>query len=192
MITLAGFIVDQEFVFRQGIHGNNHCAAVDTSDHKNMEENLLRFKNIGTLALAPAVGIILSATAGAAEMAKYEVVDESSIPKSLTGKPGDPAKGRKLAINRKKGNCLACHVMPIPEQQFHGNLGPSLVGVAERYDEGELRLRVVDAKVVNPDTTMPAFYRSTGLHRVLKNFQGKTILAAQDVEDIVAYLKTLK
>jgi len=82
--------------------------------------------------------------------------------------------------------------MPIPEQQFHGNLGPSLVGVGERYDEGELRLRVVDAKVVNPDTTMPAFYRSSGLHRVLKKFQGKTILAAQDVEDIVAYLTTLK
>ena len=56
-------------------------------------------------------------------------------------------------------------MMPIPEQQFHGNLGPSLVGVGERYDEGELRLRVVDAKVVNPDTTMPAFYRSSGLHR---------------------------
>jgi len=125
-------------------------------------------------------------------MAKYEIVDDTSIPKSLTGKPGDPAMGRKLAINRKKGNCLACHVMPISEQQFHGNLGPSLVGVGERYDEGELRLRVVDAKVVNPDTTMPAFYRSSGLHRVLKKFQGKTILAAQDVEDIVAYLKTLK
>jgi len=152
----------------------------------------LRFKNFGTLALGAVVGLALSSAVGAAEMAKYEVVDDSSIPKSLTGKTGDPANGRKLAINRKKGNCLACHVMPIPEQQFHGNLGPSLVGVGERYDEGELRLRVVDAKVVNPDTTMPAFYRSSGLHRVLKKFQGKTILAAQDVEDIVAYLTTLK
>ena len=152
----------------------------------------MRFKNFGTLALGAVVGLALSSAVGAAEMAKYEVVDDSSIPKSLTGKTGDPANGRKLAINRKKGNCLACHVMPIPEQQFHGNLGPSLVGVGERYDEGELRLRVVDAKVVNPDTTMPAFYRSSGLHRVLKKFQGKTILAAQDVEDIVAYLTTLK
>jgi len=192
MIRLAGFIVDQKSVFRQGTHGNNNYAVVDTSDHKNMEENLLRFNNIATLALGALVGLALSSTASAAEMAKYEIVDDTSIPKSLTGKPGDPANGRKLAINRKKGNCLACHVMPIPEQQFHGNLGPSLVGVAERYDEGELRLRVVDAKVVNPDTTMPAFYRSSGLHRVLKKFQGKTILAAQDVEDIVAYLKTLK
>jgi len=157
-----------------------------------MEENLLRFKNFGTLALGAVVALTLSSAVGAAEMAKYEVVDDSSIPESLTGKPGDPANGRKLAINRKKGNCLACHMMPIPEQQFHGNLGPSLVGVGERYDEGELRLRVVDAKVVNPDTTMPAFYRSSGLHRVLKKFQGKTILAAQDVEDIVAYLTTLK
>lgn len=139
-----------------------------------------------------ALTLAVHGDAAAAESVKYKVVDESSIPKSLTGKPGDPKKGRALAINRKKGNCLACHVMPIPEQPFHGNIGTDLNGVGSRYSEGELRLRVVDPKVVNPDTIMPAFYKTAGLHRVLKKWQGKTIIGAQDVEDIIAYLKTLK
>ena len=146
-------------------------------------------------ALAAVVGLVLgtSAIAGeAAKLVKYQIVDESSIPKSLTGKPGDAKKGRKVAIHAKKGNCLACHKMPIPEQQFHGNIAPDLKGVAGRYSAGELRLRVVDSKVLNEDTIMPAFYRNTGFHRVLKKFTGKTVLSAQDVEDVVAYLLTLK
>jgi len=149
-----------------------------------------------TLAIA-AIGVAMSLAVSAdgvhaAEMAKYKVVDEHSIPKSLTGKAGDPANGRKLAIHRKKGNCLACHKMPIPEQLFHGTLGPDLAGVASRYSEGELRLRIVDPKVLNDDTIMPAFYRDSGYTAVLKPFKGKTIISAQDVEDIVAYLMTLK
>jgi sulfur-oxidizing protein SoxX len=122
----------------------------------------------------------------------YKVIDETSIPQALTDQPGDPANGRAVAIHRKKGNCLACHIMPIPEQSFHGEIGPDLNGVASRYDEGELRLRVVDAKVLNADTIMPAYYKTEGLHRVLKGFQGKTVLSAQEIEDVVAYLLTLK
>ena len=146
-------------------------------------------------ALVAVVGIA-SGTAALAqdstELVKYVVDDESSIAQSLTGKPGDATAGRAAAINRKQGNCLACHVMPIPEQPFHGQIGPDLAGVADRYSEGEIRLRVVDSKVVNPDTIMPAFYKNEGLHRVLKKFQGKTILSAEQVEDIVAYMMTLK
>ena len=122
----------------------------------------------------------------------YEVVDEAAIPQALTEDPGDPDNGRALAIHRKKGNCLACHIMPIPEQSFHGEIGPDLNGVAGRYDAGELRLRLVDPKVVNPDTIMPSYYKNDGYHRVLKDFQGKTLLTAQEVEDIIAYLQTLK
>jgi len=149
-----------------------------------------------TLAIA-AIGVAMSlavSTDGvrAAEMAKYKIVDDHEIPKSLTGKAGDPANGRKLAIHRKKGNCLACHKMPIPEQLFHGTIGPDLNGVGSRYTEAEIRLRVVDPKVVNEDTIMPSFYRESGYTAVLKNFKGKTIISAQDVEDIVAYLMTLK
>lgn len=128
----------------------------------------------------------------APELMKYKIVDEHAIPKSLTGKAGDPANGRKVAIHRKKGNCLACHSMPIPEQQFHGNIGPDLAGVASRYSEGELRLRLVNPKVVNEDTIMPAFYKNDGYTAVLKKFKGKTVISAQEVEDIVAYLMTLK
>lgn len=136
-----------------------------------------------TLAGTIAVG------AQAAEVAQYSVVDET-IPASLTGKPGDAANGKKVVIHRKKGNCLACHVMPIPEQQFHGKTGPDLTGIAHRMDEATLRMRIVDPKVINADTMMPSFYK-IGQHRVLKKFEGKTILSAQEVEDVVAYLLTL-
>jgi len=125
-------------------------------------------------------------------LVSYTIVDDNSIPKSLTGKSGDPANGRKLAINRKKGNCLACHAMPIPEQQFHGETAPSLYGVGNRLSAGELRLQIVNSKVTNEDTMMPSFYRTFGFNRPLKKFVGKSILEAQDVEDIVAYLLTLK
>jgi len=125
-------------------------------------------------------------------LVSYVIVDDMSIPKSLTGKAGDAEKGRALAINRKKGNCLACHAMPIPEQQFHGETGPTLYGVGNRLSEGELRLQLVNSKVTNEDTLMPSFYRTFGFNRPLKKFAGKSILTAQEVEDIVAYLKTLK
>ncbi len=141
------------------------------------------------------VTVSMTSAAVAGEMAKlvkYKVMDETSIPASLTGMPGDAKKGRKTAINRKKGNCLACHSMPIPEQPYHGQIGPDLKGVASRYKEGEIRLRIVNPKIVNADSIMPAFYRNDGLHRVLKKFKGKTVLSAAEVEDIVAYMMTLK
>ncbi|MDH5189321.1 MAG: sulfur oxidation c-type cytochrome SoxX [Rhodospirillaceae bacterium] len=142
-------------------------------------------------AFGVAVAGAISFSAQAEEMmATFEIVD-GTIPQSLTGTPGDADAGRKTAIDRKKGNCLACHVMPIPEQQFHGETGPALDGIGDRLSEAELRMRMVDAKVINPDTMMPSFYK-TGQHMVLKKFEGKTILSAQEVEDVVAYLLTLK
>ena len=122
----------------------------------------------------------------------YEIVDDSSIPKSLTGVAGDPAKGKKVAVGRKKGNCLACHAMPIPEQQFHGETAPSLYGVGNRLSAGELRMQLVNSKVTNDSTTTPSYYRTCGLERPLKKFVGQTLLSAQEVEDVVAYLQTLK
>jgi len=146
--------------------------------------------------LGLATALLLASGAALADEMKdviktYTIVD-NTIPKSLTGTPGDPVNGRKVVISRKKGNCLACHEMPIPEQQFHGRISPDLADVADRYTQAELRMRVVDPKVLNPDTIMPAFYKNAGLHRVMKKFQGKTILSAQEVEDVVAYLMTLK
>ena len=133
---------------------------------------------------------LLGTMATGANAHDYTIVDDT-IPASLTGVPGDPVKGKKLAINRKKGNCLACHQMPIPEQQFHGEIGPDLTMVGSYLSEAEIRMRIVNPKVINPDTIMPAFHK-VSMNRVLKKFKGKTILGAQDIEDIVAYLMTLK
>ncbi len=130
-----------------------------------------------------------------AEMAKFEITggDAPAIEKSLTGKAGDAAKGKKLAINRKKGNCLACHVVTVlKDVPYHGEVAPTLDGVAGRYKPGQLRMMIVDQKKYFPDTIMPAMYRNTGLHRVQKKWQGKTILTAQEVEDVLAFLLTLK
>jgi sulfur-oxidizing protein SoxX len=120
-------------------------------------------------------------------------VDNYAINAPLCGLTGNPERGRVLAYERKKGNCLSCHTMPIPEEPFHGNIGPNLAGVGERYSEGQLRLRIVDMKVINPMTLMPGFYKNPEqLVRVMKEFQGKPPLTAQEVEDVVAYLETLK
>ena len=151
---------------------------------------LRRFSAIAP-AVALALGLVAGSGAGAEELVAYRIVDDARIDQSLTGTPGDAARGRAVAFNTKQGNCLACHKMPIPEQQFHGTVGPDISEVGGALSEGELRLRVVNAKGLNPDTIMPAFYRNDGFQRVMKKFQGKTILSAQQVEDVVAYLLTL-
>lgn len=117
---------------------------------------------------------------------------QDSISQSLSGQPGDAVRGRALVANRTVGLCLLCHSGPIPEERFQGNLAPSLEGAGSRSTPGQLRLRLVDARRLNPDTIMPPYYRLDGLTRVAKNFQGKTILTGQQIEDVVAYLATLK
>ncbi|MCR9255735.1 MAG: sulfur oxidation c-type cytochrome SoxX [Alphaproteobacteria bacterium] len=121
-------------------------------------------------------------------------IEDGKIAASLTGKPGDPVEGRKWFADRKLGNCLACHQnADLSEQQFHGEVGPTLDGVADRWTPEELRAIVVNSKAaLYEGTIMPAFYRTSGLNRVADNFAGKTILSAQQVEDVVAYLMTLK
>jgi len=120
--------------------------------------------------------------------------EEESIAMSLTGEPGDAVRGREVFANRKLGNCLACHVnSEMKEQLFHGEVGPPLDGAADRWEEAELRAIVVNSKVVLGDETiMPSFYRVKNGARPAEKFEGKTILSAQDVEDVVAYLGTLK
>jgi sulfur-oxidizing protein SoxX len=121
----------------------------------------------------------------------YTVVGDG-IARSLTGKPGDAARGRAIVGNRTVGLCLLCHSGPFPEERFQGNLAPDLSGAGARWSEAQLRLRVANAARLNPDTIMPPYYRVDGLHRVGKSFAGKPILTAEQIEDIVAWLATLK
>lgn len=136
--------------------------------------------------------ILAQAATAAPALVKFEIKNDA-IPASLTGKPGNPDDGKKAVVGRQLGNCLACHqITALSKEPFHGNTGPGLDGVASRMSEGEIRLRIVDATKANADTMMPPFYRADGLNRVLPRFQGKTILTAEQVEDVVAFMMTLK
>jgi len=119
-----------------------------------------------------------------------EIID-FAIPRPLTDRPGDPARGKRVLTDAGNATCLICHAMPIPEEPDHGNLAPDLAGVGSRYTAAELRLRIVDPKVLNPDTIMPAYYRSAGFYRVQEEYRGTSVYSAQDVEDVIAYLLTL-
>jgi len=124
-------------------------------------------------------------------MAPFDVVD-GAIPASLTGEPGDAARGRAIVLDRQTGLCLLCHSGPFPETRFQGNLAPSLAGAGARWTQGQLRLRIVDARRLNPDTIMPPYYSLDGLNSVDKAHMGKTLLSAAQIEDVVAFLASLK
>ena len=117
---------------------------------------------------------------------------QDGIPASLTGQAGDPARGRAIVANRQLGLCLLCHSGPFPEERFQGDLAPSLEGAGRRLSEARLRLRLVDSRKVNPETIMPSYFRTEGLERVAPAFRGKPLLSAEQIEDVVAYLGTLK
>jgi L-cysteine S-thiosulfotransferase len=132
---------------------------------------------------------LTSAPAGALEV--YTVVGDA-IPAPLGGKVGDPARGRALVLDRTQGNCLICHQVPEPNEPFQGTIGPDLAGVATRLDTGQLRLRLVDASLLNPQTVMPPYFRSEGLRDVAPAFRDRPALTAQEIEDVVTYLASLR
>ena len=121
----------------------------------------------------------------------YDVVGDG-IPKPLTATPGDAARGRAIVASRSTGLCLLCHAAPITEERFQGDLATDLAGAGSRWNEAQLRLRIVDARRLSPASIMPAYYRNEGLQRVGPAWQGRTVLSAQQVEDVVAYLRTLR
>jgi sulfur-oxidizing protein SoxX len=142
---------------------------------------------------------VLAALAGgthhgarAEEPLRPYIVVGDAIPASLTGTSGDPERGRAIVTNRQVGLCLLCHSGPFPQERFQGTLAPSLKGAGTRSTEGQLRLRIVDASKLKPDTIMPPYYRVDGLERVAPSFQGKPILTVEQIEDVVAYLVTLR
>jgi sulfur-oxidizing protein SoxX len=118
-------------------------------------------------------------------------VANDEIPTPLTGSKGDPARGRAIVANRQVGLCLLCHSGPIPEERFQGELAPDLRSAA-RLSEGQIRQRIVDPAKANPESIMPAYFRTEGLTRVAPALRGKPILSAEQIEDVVAYLMTLR
>jgi sulfur-oxidizing protein SoxX len=124
-----------------------------------------------------------------AQQVRFEAAGDA-IPAALTSEPGDAARGRSIVVNRDAGACTLCHA--VPGEQAFGNIAPTLAGVGAKLSSAQLRLRVADSTRVSPDTPMPAYYRTEGLKQVAAAYLGKPILSAQQVEDVVAYLATLK
>lgn len=143
-------------------------------------------------ALLPAVLAFALGPARAEEgLVPYAVVGDA-IPEPLAGLAGDPARGRAIVADRTRGLCLLCHAGPFPEERFQGNLAPDLAGVGARRSPAQLRLRLVDGRALNPDTIMPSYYSLSGLARVGRAWQGRPILSAGEIEDVVAFLATLR
>lgn len=148
-----------------------------------------------------AIAFALAALPAAAETAPGAIAfDGGAIAASLTGGPGDATAGAKVMTTAALGNCVACHELSaMPDVQFQGNIGPALDGAADRWTEAELRGLIVNAKLTFDGTMMPAFYKTDGFIRPGDGYTGKAptaelppVLTAQQVEDVVAYLLTLK
>jgi sulfur-oxidizing protein SoxX len=137
------------------------------------------------------LAVVAPPCAATAQALRPYVVAGDAIPTSLTGSPGDAARGRVLVVARSS-TCILCHSGPFPEEKFQGNLAPSLAGAGSRWSEGQLRLRLVDASRLNDATIMPSYYRVDGLHRVGAAWRDKPILSAEQIEDMVAYLTSLR
>jgi L-cysteine S-thiosulfotransferase len=114
------------------------------------------------------------------------------IPAPLTAQAGDAQRGRAIVVNRQKGLCLLCHSGPFPEEPVQSNLSTDLSGAGKRWSAAQLRLRVADARRLNPDSLMPSFHRLPEQARVAPSQAGQPILNAQEVEDVVAFLGSLK
>jgi sulfur-oxidizing protein SoxX len=143
------------------------------------------------IAVILAAALLDGGAARSAEMHSYQIIG-GAIAASLTGAPGDVARGRSIVLNRTVGLCLLCHSGPFPEERLQGNLAPNLKGTGARWSTGELRLRIVDSRKLNPDTIMPAYYSLEDLNRVALGYRGKPILTAEQIEDVVAFLTTLR
>ena len=135
---------------------------------------------------------ILAVTGSAHAQSVIPVIKGDEIAVSLTGAPGDPVRGRAIVRSRQTGLCLLCHKGPFPEDPLQGTLAPDMSGAGTRWSEGQLRLRIVDARQLNPNSIMPPYYTTKGLAQVAPAFEGKTILTAEQVEDVVAFLRSLR
>lgn len=137
------------------------------------------------------LSVLVDTQACAQDLRPFRITGDAIV-EPLGGARGDAARGRAIVVDRQKGLCLLCHTGPFPEQRFQGTLAPTLAGAGARWNEGQLRLRMVDSGKLNPATIMPAYYRTEGLTRVGTTWQNKPVLNAAEIEDVVAFLATLK
>ena len=139
------------------------------------------------------VGVLaLSACGGASDhLVKPHQITDDTIPEPLTDQPGDPARGELIFTDRDQGHCVLCHVVSGLDVPFQGNVGPDLTYVADRLTPEQVRLRIVDYQIVREGTVMPSYHRIHDLYQVEEVSIGSPLLAAQEVEDLVAYLDTL-
>ena len=144
-------------------------------------------------ACAAMLGCVLNSAACGAEtqLVSYRV-EGGQIRTPLTSEPGDPARGKSAVLSREGGNCFLCHSVPDAGETPLGNIGPPLAGVGKRLTAAQLRLRLVDSTRINRTSVMPAYYRTRDLRQVASAYFGKPLLTAQQVEDVIAYLLTLR
>jgi len=131
-------------------------------------------------------------TASFANLCQAQTWSGDSIVNPLTATPGDAVKGRVIVASRQTGLCLLCHSGPFPEERFQGNLAPEIGLSVGRLSEAQLRARMVDPSRFNPGTIMPSYYRSVGFNRIAPKFEGQPILSGQEIEDVLAFLVSLK
>jgi L-cysteine S-thiosulfotransferase len=149
-------------------------------------------KTAHTLLAAFLLSAAFTAAARSGDGLRAYVIIADAIPRPLTGEPGDAVRGKAIVTNRQQGLCLLCHSGPFPEATLQGTLAPSLAGAGARWSAGQLRLRIVDASRLNPNTIMPPYYRTEELTNVAPAYAGNPILSAEQIEDVVAFLGTLR
>ena len=142
--------------------------------------------------LAAALIAAITPAAKAEPVAAAIAVNDDAIPVPLGDRIGDAKRGMAIVLDRRVGNCLICHRVPVPQEPFQGDIGPDLGGIGDRLSVGQIRLRVVDPSRLNAATVMPPYHRTVGVRRVAPAFAGAPVLTAQEVEDVVAWLASLK
>jgi L-cysteine S-thiosulfotransferase len=147
---------------------------------------------LGKALVMSLLGALLAAATATADELRPFTITADAIVQPLGGATGDAARGRAIVVDRQKGLCLLCHTGPFPDQRFQGTLAPDLKGAGARWNEGQLRLRMVDSSKLNPSTIMPSYYRIEGLTQVGSAWQNKPVLTSEQIEDVVAFLVTLK
>ena len=151
----------------------------------------MRTRTAGSAALAAIAGLAIAVAEARSQLLHFEVRGDA-VTQPLAGLRGRAERGRVIVVDRRKGNCLICHEIPSLDVPFQGEIGPSLAGLSQRLSEGEIRLRLIDQRRINPATLMPSYYRIDGLRDVAPAYRGKPVLEPQEIEDVVAYLLTLK